>query len=195
MTKQEYILELNSPQWTARRLEILERDNHKCKFCGSTQNIQVHHLEYENGLSAWEYSDEKLITLCGTCHKKQHGKPLNIKKEKAVQVYQENLMPFYRIAHKNTINVLWMAMSFLEYDTAMIHLTHSRRLELCNKIDTSNQSISNALYELKKLCIISGNNGDFMLNPAIFWYGKKETRISMLLSKEIQDKFNFFIED
>jgi hypothetical protein len=195
MTKSKYKQQLASPQWKARRLDILERDSHKCRFCGSKTNLQVHHLEYENLLSAWEYSDERLITLCGMCHKKQHTKPLNIKKEKAIQVYYENLMPFYKIRYNSTINVLWSIMAKLEYDTAMVHLTPSRRLEICNDLDVSNQSISNALFELKKLYVISGNNGDFMINPAIFWYGKKETRISMLLTPSIQERFNFKIED
>jgi len=195
MTKQEYQVELNSPLWKARRLEILERDNHKCRFCGSTESLQVHHLEYENRLSAWSYEDNKLITLCGDCHKKQHKGALNIKVERAVQVYYDNLSPFYKLLHGAAMNVLWGMMTKLEYDTAMVHLTPNRRTDLCSEIGIGKQSFSNSLCELKQLCLISGDNGDYMINPAMFWFGKKETRISMLLSPEIQEKFRFVLED
>lgn len=195
MTKQEYQLELKSPSWKSRRLEILERDNHKCRFCGSTESLQVHHLEYENRLCAWEYDDNKLITLCGNCHKKQHKGRLNIKAERAVQVYGENLSSFYKVLHGVSSNVLWGIISLLEYDTAMVYLTPKRRTELCNDLDISKQSFTNALSYLRKLCLIYGIDGEYMINPSIFWYGKKETRISILLSKDIQDKFRFTIED
>lgn len=54
-------------------------NGHRCQFCGKTYTLEVHHLTYydENGQSIVGREAEhldKLITLCGECHQKQHRK-------------------------------------------------------------------------------------------------------------------------
>ena len=77
--KDPYQLLLEDRRWKARREEILERDGHKCTWCGRTDHLQVHHkcyYRYPDGRMAepWDYPDSKLITLCDDCHKKYHEK-------------------------------------------------------------------------------------------------------------------------
>jgi 5-methylcytosine-specific restriction endonuclease McrA len=80
MTKMSYEEQLKDDRWFVRRAEILERDDYCCQDCLRGKNklsshlkFQVHHKEYINGLMAWEYPDELLITLCRECHAKLHG--------------------------------------------------------------------------------------------------------------------------
>jgi hypothetical protein len=56
--------------WRITRDEILLRDNHTCRECGSTENLNVHHLTYKNFRREKE---EELVTLCRKCHAKIHG--------------------------------------------------------------------------------------------------------------------------
>jgi 5-methylcytosine-specific restriction endonuclease McrA len=75
----DYDRMLDNPKWKRKREKILERDHHTCQHCGSHLNLQVHHkyyMRYPDGSYAdpWDYPDEKLITLCETCHKKWHKK-------------------------------------------------------------------------------------------------------------------------
>lgn len=70
---------LQTKEWKAKRESILQRDKHKCVFCGSTQDLQVHHKyysKYPNGkmVKPWNYPDNALITLCKDCHNKIHRK-------------------------------------------------------------------------------------------------------------------------
>lgn len=71
---------LFTPQWTAKRLEILKRDAHTCVVCKSAIGLQVHHRQYhfivrQNQFRLpWEYPNDLLITLCESCHKKGHSK-------------------------------------------------------------------------------------------------------------------------
>jgi len=59
------------PDWSERSALIKERDNHKCKICGSSKVLQVHHqTKLRNGgtnLSA------NLVTLCKKCHLGVHS--------------------------------------------------------------------------------------------------------------------------
>jgi hypothetical protein len=72
MTKEEYHQLLKDGRWQRRRLEIMQRDDFKCRECGTTNDLNVHHIRYIAGRKPWEYDDGDLITLCGDCHKKTH---------------------------------------------------------------------------------------------------------------------------
>lgn len=69
----EYKQQLADSRWLKKKNEILERDNYTCLHCGRTSNLNVHHLSYEKGKLAWDYPNEKLITLCKSCHSMYHG--------------------------------------------------------------------------------------------------------------------------
>ena len=70
--KEKYYQQLEHPLWLKKRNIILERDQHKCVLCGSTENLQVHHKKYFKGRYAWEYANSTLVTLCKDCHNKVH---------------------------------------------------------------------------------------------------------------------------
>jgi hypothetical protein len=56
-------------QWELKRLEILERDEHRCQDCGeATEPLHVHHRFYETGKKKWDYPSDSLVTLCSKCH-------------------------------------------------------------------------------------------------------------------------------
>ena len=62
----EYRAYLKSPQWKAKRLQVLDRDHHRCCACGSTENLQIHHHHYDE---LGHESLDCLATFCKTCHK------------------------------------------------------------------------------------------------------------------------------
>ena len=68
-----YSDKLKDPRWQKKRLEILQRDNFKCRSCtDDLSTLHVHHLIYDNDLLPWEYEDDKLIPLCDKCHEAWH---------------------------------------------------------------------------------------------------------------------------
>ena len=61
------------PRWQKKRLEILNRDNFKCVCCDDDkETLHVHHKWYEKGLKPWEYKGPCLVTLCESCHAREH---------------------------------------------------------------------------------------------------------------------------
>lgn len=72
MKTEEYRELLKDGRWQRRRLEIMQRDDFKCRECGMTNDLNVHHIRYVPGRKPWEYDDGDLVTLCGNCHKAVH---------------------------------------------------------------------------------------------------------------------------
>jgi len=78
--KTEYSKKLDDPRWQKKRLEILDRDDWTCQECGNKEDqLQVHHLHYEDDLDPWEYDESQLITLCKECHGLKHKNPADNK--------------------------------------------------------------------------------------------------------------------
>ena len=71
---------LFDPRWKAKRNEILARDHSCCVICKGTDELQVHHRQYQYVKTAkgfkvpWDYADHLLITLCKNCHQRGHAK-------------------------------------------------------------------------------------------------------------------------
>jgi len=66
MTYQE---QLRSPLWQKYRLEILERDNFRCRCCHNDRaQLHTHHLYYLPKTLLWEYDRDGVVTVCTICH-------------------------------------------------------------------------------------------------------------------------------
>lgn len=69
----EFWKSYKDPRWQKRRLEIMDRDEWKCRSCGCEDDtLNVHHAYYERDKKPWEYPDLSLVTLCEACHKRKH---------------------------------------------------------------------------------------------------------------------------
>lgn len=60
---------LHSAEWRIKRQDILERDEFACSICESKENLQVHHVTYDN---VGKEQHHELLTLCKSCHTKIH---------------------------------------------------------------------------------------------------------------------------
>ena len=69
ITKDEYRLLLKDPRWIEVKNRINLRDGWRCKDCGDTYQLDVHHMLYI-GHYPWETPDEFLATICRKCHNK-----------------------------------------------------------------------------------------------------------------------------
>ena len=69
--KELYQKFLRTAYWKKLRLEILERDSHMCRRCGSKNKLHVHHIKYKYHLKEHNHPED-LITLCSSCHNEEH---------------------------------------------------------------------------------------------------------------------------
>jgi len=73
LTKKTYGEKLLDPRWQKMRLEIFERENYTCQYCGDTENtLHVHHLSYYKNKEPWEVDPTSLLCLCQSCHEACH---------------------------------------------------------------------------------------------------------------------------
>lgn len=70
---------LNKMEVKPKELDELEKELLKCSievnnsyFWEYVYKLSVHHKYYQEGLMAWEYPDEALLTLCWDCHTELH---------------------------------------------------------------------------------------------------------------------------
>lgn len=54
------------------RFGVLERDGYKCVECGSTEDIEAHHVKPKALFPELAYDVSNGITLCRACHDKRH---------------------------------------------------------------------------------------------------------------------------
>lgn len=74
--KEQYL----HPNWQKMRLAILNRDKFTCINCRRKDTtLHVHHLKYSKSVFIWNVPDWYLVTLCETCHSKEHNRDLTIK--------------------------------------------------------------------------------------------------------------------
>jgi 5-methylcytosine-specific restriction endonuclease McrA len=66
----DYDSYLNSPAWADKREQRLRLDHGRCAVCGSRENLQCHHVNYDNFGN--EDVEDDLLTLCESCHTDQH---------------------------------------------------------------------------------------------------------------------------
>jgi 5-methylcytosine-specific restriction endonuclease McrA len=63
-------LKFGLEEYNLLRHRVLERDGWRCQNCGSSKDLQVHHLAKRSKLG--DDALDNLMTLCATCHYKHH---------------------------------------------------------------------------------------------------------------------------
>jgi hypothetical protein len=62
------------------RVRALERDKHTCQKCGSTEKLEVHHIDENPDNNVIE----NLVTLCQICHRSHHRTGVRNNKFKSI---------------------------------------------------------------------------------------------------------------
>ncbi len=63
-------------------IKAMERDGFKCRSCGSTEDLHIHHIDGSGQSDNPNNVLDNLITLCSSCHARAHAAELS---QKAIQ--------------------------------------------------------------------------------------------------------------
>lgn len=69
LQKEKYDKYIQSDEWLKRKIIFFSRNKKKCRACGSTKLIHLHHHTYER---MGNERDSDLIPLCEDCHAEVH---------------------------------------------------------------------------------------------------------------------------
>lgn len=80
--RKEHYKEMNDKyhdetRFGGNREKALERDGYKCVLCGEVNEVSVHHKDCSGQTDKPNHELDNLITLCKSCHTKQHKPRLN----------------------------------------------------------------------------------------------------------------------
>jgi 5-methylcytosine-specific restriction endonuclease McrA len=59
-----------SPEYRAWAIAVKKRDNFRCVFCGSEQNLEAHHIYSFASFRELRFDLFNGLTVCRECHKK-----------------------------------------------------------------------------------------------------------------------------
>ena len=82
----------------------------------------------------------------------------------------------------------WMCMK-AEYNSGVVDLSASKRQKMCQDLSITSNQVTNNLKKLKELGLITGEKGEFTINPEIFWKGDTKTRQQVLEGKSLKVSF------
>lgn len=87
----------------------------------------------------------------------------------------------------------WMCMR-AEYNSGVVDLSTSKRQKMCSDLSITSNQVTNNLKKLKELGLITGEKGEFTINPEIFWKGDTKTRQQVLEGKSLKVSFELVEE-
>lgn len=87
----------------------------------------------------------------------------------------------------------WMCMR-AEYNSGVVDLSTSKRQKMCSDLSITSNQVTNNLKKLKELGLITGEKGEFTINPEIFWKGDTKTRQQVLEGKSLKVSFELIEE-
>lgn len=164
----KYSEQLKTPEWKAKRDAIVERDLHKCVRCDAKKSLQVHHLYYNLSCNAWEYPDTALVTLCKSCHEKEHGvKPIKAAPEVFVKAYLREWLAVKPGLTALENLILMYLMDGMDICNE-IKFTPKKVQALADLIHTTKKSVQTTFYRLlkrKERVVIKTDAYEYMVNP------------------------------
>lgn len=63
-------IRLSEEEYAKLRHEVLKRDGWKCQMCGSSKDLQIHHIDPRSRMGS--DLESNLISLCADCHRAIH---------------------------------------------------------------------------------------------------------------------------
>ena len=125
-----------------------------------------------------QYVDESTGQLIVTTTSRTHK--IKVTEETFFMTYISLLQPLYQLEHLSDIKLIVKFCELAEFNTGRVSLSTAKRAEVCKQLDISTSNFSKYIKRLKDKTLISGDKGEYTINPDIFWKGDKKSRAALL---------------
>ena len=113
-----------------------------------------------------------------------------VESDRFYMTFIDYIAPLYELKSNSLKNLLTYLCEHAEFNTGKVSLTTAARKVACDYLGISNNTLTNYLKKLKDSNLISGKDGEFIINPQIFWKGDTKSRAQILENEEIKITFN-----
>ena len=195
---------LNTEEWKQVAEMVKDRDGNKCVICGSTENLNAHHIGYEGDC----LDENDIVTLCNRCHECLHDGIETMRDAVSGGVYK-------MLSDKLSDIVLdFYKRSFTKSEVRFEVCNHENFLKLQSVLDKSiknqirsNGALADAIGTLERIAYESSSKDKIVAARADFiqralkigmkpWKIQDRLKINekqyyKLLKKACQDRFEF----
>lgn len=126
------------------------------------------------------------------------SKTFSVKKEVEpfFLTYSRCMSILYNLTSLTAIKILWKFLERAEYNTGIVYITSQVKKDIIDDLNISTSIYNKAIAILKEAEIISGNKGQYIINPNIHWKGDYKTREKLIksgckltITSDIPDEF------
>lgn len=101
--------------------------------------------------------------------------------ENFYMVFLDYMAPLFKLNSDAARKVLDRFCQMAEFNSGRVLLPGPSRKELCDSLEMSANQLTNCIKKLKDCKLITGNGGEYKINPAIFWKGDQSARRQEIL--------------
>jgi len=116
------------------------------------------------------------------------------KQEEFFMTYCHYLSSFYELKYADDIKIIIKLNEWAQFETGIVDLTASKRLDITSELGIRNDAISKSLKRLRDNRLIFGERGSYQINPIIFWKGDRAKRKELLEGDGLKLEFSYNID-
>lgn len=115
--------------------------------------------------------------------------------DKFYMIFIEHMSSLFGIKSAADRKVLDSLCKLAEFNTGKVLITSGRRREICEDLEIASQTFSNSLNSLRRLGLITGKDGDYELNPLVFWKGTTDARNRLIKEQKLEITIKYGIRE
>lgn len=141
------------------------------------QTTETQHMDADTG--------ELIITTTEKIH------TLKVTEDNFYMTYISLLQPVYQLEHVADMKLITKFCELAEFNTGKVSISTGKRREICEELSLNSSNFSKYIKRLKDKGLISGDKGEYTINPDIFWKGDRKTRAALLKEGKMSMTFKF----
>lgn len=136
---------------------------------------------------------ERINQVTGEYESVEDKKLMHIRVEENENFYMvffKYMASFWELTHATDIKLIFKLCELAKWETGKISLSAGLRDDISKELKVHTSNLSKSLGRLRDKRLISGDRGEYMINPAIFWRGSKGAREELLKTDGIILQFS-----
>lgn len=110
-------------------------------------------------------------------------------------IYVRFVSGLFELSSANDIKILIRFCQLAEFNTGAVLIPAGRRKEMLDEFGMQSSHFSNAIARLKKANLLTGEQGNYKLNPIVVWKGDIKTRDQLIRNKGLDFNVKFTSEE